>query len=76
MNYSLIHYRQEAGARGGKPAVGLKLATLVQNLQVRLLKAMSLIMLRPLIIFLLSPVLSECLSVDHLWQVPRRCGQV
>ena len=30
-----LHCRQEAGARGGKPAVGLKLATLVQNLQVR-----------------------------------------
>ena len=26
--------RQEAGARGGLPAVGLKLATLVQRLQV------------------------------------------
>ena len=29
----LCIHRQEAGTRGGKPAVGLKLATLVQNLQ-------------------------------------------
>jgi hypothetical protein len=70
--------RQEAGARGGKPAVGLKLATLVQNLQVRLVIAiLSLIlMLRPLMFSCCYIFHSECLSVDYLWQVPRCCGQV
>lgn len=34
----VVGYRQEAGARGGQPAVGMKLSTLVQRLQVCKLK--------------------------------------
>ena len=32
--YELLYYRQEAGARSGLPAVGLKLSHLVDKLQV------------------------------------------
>ena len=32
--YELLYYRQEAGARNGLPAVGLKLSHLVDKLQV------------------------------------------
>ena len=35
LSFSYLHCRKEAGARNGLPAVGLKLSTLVQRLQVK-----------------------------------------
>jgi hypothetical protein len=62
---------KDAGAKGGLPAVGMKLAELVQRLQVCAtyyygqlteLNAMEC-------------VITGVLPVDNRWQIPRGCGQ-